>query len=48
MQLRILWMWKTKRLFVNDVSLQEHCFYHGHVQGEADSSVSVGICSGIR
>ncbi|XP_054899219.1 zinc metalloproteinase-disintegrin-like protein H4 subunit A [Poeciliopsis prolifica] len=26
---------------------EEHCFYHGHVQGEADSSVSVGICSGI-
>ncbi|XP_015237842.1 PREDICTED: zinc metalloproteinase-disintegrin-like 2d [Cyprinodon variegatus] len=26
---------------------EDHCFYHGHVQGEADSSVSVGICSGI-
>ncbi|MEQ2294805.1 hypothetical protein AMECASPLE_007526 [Ameca splendens] len=26
---------------------EEHCFYHGHVQGEADSSVSMGICSGI-
>uniref|UniRef100_A0A3P9PDT3 Zinc metalloproteinase-disintegrin-like 2d n=1 Tax=Poecilia reticulata TaxID=8081 RepID=A0A3P9PDT3_POERE len=38
---------EKNRLFVNDVSLQEHCFYHGHVQGEADSSVSVGICSGI-
>ncbi|KAM6896866.1 zinc metalloproteinase-disintegrin-like 2d [Xenentodon cancila] len=30
------------------VSSQEHCFYHGHVEGVADSSVSVGICSGIR
>nr|XP_015817954.2 zinc metalloproteinase-disintegrin-like protein H4 subunit A [Nothobranchius furzeri] len=27
---------------------QEHCFYHGHVQDQVDSSVSVGICSGIR
>ncbi|CAN9508681.1 unnamed protein product [Ophioblennius macclurei] len=26
---------------------QENCFYHGHVEGEPDSSVSVGICSGI-
>ncbi|KAM4715326.1 zinc metalloproteinase-disintegrin-like protein H4 subunit A [Anableps anableps] len=26
---------------------EERCFYHGHVRGEADSSVSVGICSGI-
>ncbi|XP_060883770.1 snake venom metalloproteinase-disintegrin-like mocarhagin [Labrus mixtus] len=26
---------------------QEHCFYHGHVRGMKDSSVSVGICSGI-
>ncbi|KAM4526537.1 zinc metalloproteinase-disintegrin-like VMP-III [Fundulus diaphanus] len=26
---------------------EEHCFYHGHVRGEPDSSVSVGICSGI-
>ncbi|XP_034563234.1 snake venom metalloproteinase-disintegrin-like mocarhagin isoform X2 [Notolabrus celidotus] len=26
---------------------EEHCYYHGHVQGMKDSSVSVGICSGI-
>ncbi|XP_011486721.3 zinc metalloproteinase-disintegrin-like atrase-A [Oryzias latipes] len=26
---------------------KEHCFYHGHIQGEEDSSVSVQICSGI-
>lgn len=26
---------------------EEHCFYHGHVQGVADSSTSMGICSGI-
>ncbi|KAF7664059.1 hypothetical protein LDENG_00191100 [Lucifuga dentata] len=26
---------------------EEHCFYHGHIEGMEDSSVSVGICSGI-
>ncbi|CAJ1079993.1 snake venom metalloproteinase-disintegrin-like mocarhagin isoform X1 [Xyrichtys novacula] len=26
---------------------EEHCYYHGHIQGMKDSSVSVGICSGI-
>ncbi|XP_053270444.1 zinc metalloproteinase-disintegrin-like 2d [Pleuronectes platessa] len=26
---------------------QELCYYHGHITGEPDSSVSVGICSGI-
>ncbi|XP_029312864.1 zinc metalloproteinase-disintegrin-like atrase-A [Cottoperca gobio] len=26
---------------------EEHCYYHGHVEGMKDSSVSVGICSGI-
>ncbi|KAI3365060.1 hypothetical protein L3Q82_010171 [Scortum barcoo] len=26
---------------------KEHCFYHGQVEGVKDSSVSVGICSGI-
>ncbi|CAB1434237.1 unnamed protein product [Pleuronectes platessa] len=26
---------------------QELCYYHGHIAGEPDSSVSVGICSGI-
>lgn len=30
------------------VSVQENCYYHGHVEGMAESSVSVGICSGIR
>ncbi|XP_044035942.1 disintegrin and metalloproteinase domain-containing protein 8 isoform X2 [Siniperca chuatsi] len=26
---------------------EEHCYYHGHIEGMKDSSVSVGICSGI-
>ncbi|XP_064171100.1 disintegrin and metalloproteinase domain-containing protein 8-like isoform X1 [Anguilla rostrata] len=26
----------------------DHCYYHGHIQDIEDSSVSVGICSGIR
>ncbi|XP_056153139.1 zinc metalloproteinase-disintegrin-like 2d [Lampris incognitus] len=26
----------------------DHCYYHGHVKGVTDSSVSVGICSGIN
>ncbi|XP_019130580.2 zinc metalloproteinase-disintegrin-like VMP-III [Larimichthys crocea] len=26
---------------------EEHCYYHGHIEGMTDSSVSVGICSGI-
>ncbi|XP_068161489.1 zinc metalloproteinase-disintegrin-like 2d isoform X1 [Antennarius striatus] len=26
---------------------QENCYYHGHIEGMKDSSVSVGICSGI-
>ncbi|XP_054455129.1 zinc metalloproteinase-disintegrin-like 2d [Anoplopoma fimbria] len=26
---------------------EEHCYYHGHIKGVEDSSVSVGICSGI-
>ncbi|XP_038590920.1 zinc metalloproteinase-disintegrin-like atrase-A [Micropterus salmoides] len=26
---------------------EEHCYYHGHIEGVRDSSVSVGICSGI-
>ncbi|XP_034716654.1 disintegrin and metalloproteinase domain-containing protein 8-like [Etheostoma cragini] len=26
---------------------EEHCYYHGHVEGIKDSSVSVGICSGV-
>ncbi|XP_070783091.1 disintegrin and metalloproteinase domain-containing protein 8-like [Enoplosus armatus] len=26
---------------------EDHCYYHGHIEGVADSSVSVGICSGI-
>ncbi|XP_049418739.1 zinc metalloproteinase-disintegrin-like 2d [Epinephelus fuscoguttatus] len=26
---------------------EDHCYYHGHVEGMKDSSVSVGICSGI-
>lgn len=26
---------------------QDHCYYHGHIEGVDDSSVSVGICSGM-
>ncbi|XP_041714361.1 disintegrin and metalloproteinase domain-containing protein 8-like isoform X2 [Coregonus clupeaformis] len=26
---------------------EDHCYYHGHIEGIEDSSVSVGICSGI-
>ncbi|XP_068438928.1 disintegrin and metalloproteinase domain-containing protein 8-like isoform X2 [Clinocottus analis] len=26
---------------------QDHCFYHGRLDGSEDSAVSVGICSGI-
>ncbi|XP_055780896.1 zinc metalloproteinase-disintegrin-like 4a isoform X3 [Salvelinus fontinalis] len=26
---------------------EDHCYYHGHIQGIEDSSISVGICSGI-
>lgn len=26
---------------------EEHCYYHGRIEGMSDSSVSVGICSGI-
>ncbi|KAF3704093.1 Disintegrin and metalloproteinase domain-containing protein 8 [Channa argus] len=26
---------------------EDHCFYHGHIEGMTESSVSVGICSGI-
>ncbi|XP_072523502.1 zinc metalloproteinase-disintegrin-like ohanin [Salminus brasiliensis] len=28
--------------------LQDHCYYHGHIDGMEDSSVSVGVCSGMR
>lgn len=27
---------------------EDHCYYHGHVVDVADSSVSVGLCSGIQ
>lgn len=30
------------------IILQDHCYYHGHIDGMEDSSVSVGVCSGIR
>ncbi|KAL1264011.1 hypothetical protein QQF64_004366 [Cirrhinus molitorella] len=29
-------------------NLKDNCYYHGHIQDLEDSSVSVGICSGIR
>ncbi|KAL7869800.1 hypothetical protein AOLI_G00137880 [Acnodon oligacanthus] len=28
--------------------LEDHCYYHGHIDGMEDSSVSVGVCSGMR
>ncbi|KAK1794211.1 hypothetical protein P4O66_010727, partial [Electrophorus voltai] len=28
--------------------LKDHCYYHGHIHGMEDSSVSVGVCSGLR
>lgn len=28
--------------------LKDSCYYHGHIEDVEDSSVSVGICSGIR
>nr|XP_020457335.1 disintegrin and metalloproteinase domain-containing protein 8-like isoform X2 [Monopterus albus] len=28
--------------------LRVHCYYHGHIVGVEDSSVSVGLCSGIK
>ncbi|KAI1894280.1 hypothetical protein AGOR_G00114190 [Albula goreensis] len=27
---------------------EDHCYYHGYIQGVEDSSVSFGVCSGIR
>ncbi|KAJ8361625.1 hypothetical protein SKAU_G00181500 [Synaphobranchus kaupii] len=27
---------------------EDHCYYQGHIHGVGDSSVSVGLCSGIR
>ncbi|XP_017539884.1 disintegrin and metalloproteinase domain-containing protein 8 [Pygocentrus nattereri] len=28
--------------------LEDHCYYHGRIDGMEDSSVSVGVCSGMR
>ncbi|XP_076154004.1 zinc metalloproteinase-disintegrin-like protein H4 subunit A isoform X1 [Alosa pseudoharengus] len=28
-------------------NFEDHCYYHGHIQGLEDSSVSVGVCKGI-
>lgn len=30
------------------MSVQVHCYYHGHIVGVEDSSASVGLCSGIK
>ncbi|XP_070846661.1 zinc metalloproteinase-disintegrin-like atrase-A [Chaetodon trifascialis] len=32
---------------VTTTQSEDHCFYHGHIEGVDDSSVSVGVCSGI-
>uniref|UniRef100_H3D2R3 ADAM metallopeptidase domain 8 n=1 Tax=Tetraodon nigroviridis TaxID=99883 RepID=H3D2R3_TETNG len=32
---------------VTSLPEEEHCYYHGYVEGMEDSSVSVGLCSGI-
>ncbi|KAI4886105.1 hypothetical protein NFI96_020211 [Prochilodus magdalenae] len=29
-------------------SVMDHCYYQGHIQNVKDSSVSVGLCSGMR
>nr|CBN81732.1 Disintegrin and metalloproteinase domain-containing protein 8 [Dicentrarchus labrax] len=39
---------RTDSSLIDRVSTQEHCYYHGHIEGMKDSSVSVGICSGVR
>ncbi|XP_043912667.1 disintegrin and metalloproteinase domain-containing protein 8-like isoform X2 [Protopterus annectens] len=28
--------------------IQDHCYYHGHIKGIKDSSVSISTCAGIR
>uniref|UniRef100_A0A8C5WER3 ADAM metallopeptidase domain 8 n=1 Tax=Leptobrachium leishanense TaxID=445787 RepID=A0A8C5WER3_9ANUR len=28
-------------------NMQDHCFYHGHLEGENDSSASINTCNGI-
>lgn len=33
---------------VSIASLQDHCHYHGHVQGYGGSWVVLSTCSGIR
>ncbi|KAB5555369.1 hypothetical protein PHYPO_G00033230 [Pangasianodon hypophthalmus] len=33
---------------ITSPKLQDHCYYHGHIDGMEDSSVSVGVCSGMR
>ncbi|XP_066521698.1 disintegrin and metalloproteinase domain-containing protein 8 isoform X2 [Hoplias malabaricus] len=30
------------------LNLQDHCYYHGHIVGVEDSSISVGVCAGMR
>ncbi|XP_073684683.1 zinc metalloproteinase-disintegrin-like MTP9 [Garra rufa] len=36
------------RIVSRNPNLKDNCYYHGHIQDLEDSSVSVGICSGIR
>uniref|UniRef100_G3NUD7 ADAM metallopeptidase domain 8a n=1 Tax=Gasterosteus aculeatus aculeatus TaxID=481459 RepID=G3NUD7_GASAC len=38
----------TLHLERNKMSVQAHCYYHGHIVGVEDSSASVGLCSGIK
>ncbi|XP_053496306.1 zinc metalloproteinase/disintegrin-like HR1a [Ictalurus furcatus] len=33
---------------ITSPKLDHHCYYHGHIDGIEDSSVSVGVCSGMR
>ncbi|KAK3529332.1 hypothetical protein QTP70_029139 [Hemibagrus guttatus] len=33
---------------ITSPKLEDHCYYHGHIDGMEDSSVSVGVCSGMR
>ncbi|XP_027033564.1 zinc metalloproteinase/disintegrin [Tachysurus fulvidraco] len=33
---------------ITSPKLEDHCYYHGRIDGIDDSSVSVGVCSGMR
>ncbi|XP_061646453.1 disintegrin and metalloproteinase domain-containing protein 8a isoform X2 [Phyllopteryx taeniolatus] len=39
---------KEGTLLTTTPALENHCYYHGHVVGEDDSSASVELCSGLK